>query len=64
MLRTLIAPNVPTEITDPWYGTRIRIRPSDYRPQDVTTEGLDSLQLPQENPFIPTDFELHADCRH
>ncbi len=62
MLRTLIAPNVPTDITDPWYGTRIRIRPSDYRPQDVTTDGLESLQLPRENPFIPTDFELHADA--
>ncbi|MAK92122.1 MAG: peptidase M16 [Oleibacter sp.] len=59
MLRTLIAPGVVTDMTDPWYGTPIRIRPSDYNPA-TTTEGLDALHLPAANPFIPTDFELHA----
>lgn len=61
MLRTLIAPQIATETIDPWYGTAIRIRPGDYRADAVTTEGLASLTLPAPNPFIPTDFTLHAD---
>jgi len=60
MLRTLIAPKVATDMTDPWYGTPLRIRPSDYNPASVNTEGLEQLSLPTANPFIPTDFELHA----
>jgi len=31
MLRVLIAPGVDTDTTDPWYGTEIKIRPSDYQ---------------------------------
>lgn len=60
MLRTLIAPGVTTDTTDPWYGTNIRIRPSDYNPASVTTDGLAELHLPAPNPFIPTDFRLYA----
>ena len=59
MLRTLIAHGVATDTTDPWYGTPIRIRPSGYD-ATVDTSDLDELHLPEANPFIPTDFELHA----
>ncbi|MCD8522070.1 MAG: insulinase family protein [Saccharospirillaceae bacterium] len=62
MLRTLIAPKIATETIDPWYGTAIRIRPGDYRADSVNTDGLDQLTLPAPNPFIPTDFTLHADA--
>lgn len=61
MLRTLIAPQVTTDTTDPWYGTPIRIRPSDYNPASIETDGLSSLHLPAENPFVPTDFTLHSE---
>lgn len=62
MLRTLIAPGVTTDTTDPWYGTPIRIRPSDYKDGEVATDGMSSMHLPAENPFIPTDFTLHAEA--
>ncbi|WP_430461902.1 insulinase family protein [Thalassolituus sp. LLYu03] len=61
MLRTLIAPGVTTDTTDPWYDTPIRIRPAAYQPADVSTDGLNALHLPAENPFIPTDFTLHGE---
>jgi len=60
MLRTLIAPGVVTDMVDPWYATPMRIRPSDYAKLDIETNGLDALHLPVANPFIPTDFSLHA----
>ncbi|UTW47332.1 insulinase family protein [Bacterioplanoides sp. SCSIO 12839] len=61
MLRTLIAPNVTTEIVDPWYGTNIRLRPSTFPSLELTTSGLDTMHLPQANPFIPENLELQAD---
>ncbi|WP_419811413.1 insulinase family protein [Bacterioplanoides sp.] len=61
MLRTLIAPNVTTEIVDPWYGTNIRLRPSTFPALELTTSGLEAMHLPQANPFIPENLELLAD---
>lgn len=61
VLRTLIAPKVATDTTDPWYGTAIRIRPGDYRPDEVQTDDLAALALPAANPFIASDLESHAD---
>lgn len=58
MLRTLIAPDVATDIQDPWYGTNIRLRPSRYSHQDTQVDGLESMHLPAANPFIPENFEL------
>ena len=60
MLRTLIAPNVATEILDPWYGTPMRLRPSQYPNLNLETAGLDALHLPRANPFIPENLEIDA----
>lgn len=60
MLRTLIAPNVSTDTTDPWYGTPLRIRPASYQPDQVKTDGLEQLHLPEANPFIASDLDNHA----
>lgn len=60
MLRTLIAPQVTTDTTDPWYNTPIRIRPLDYQTNNDFQQQLQQLHLPEANPFIPTDFSLHA----
>ncbi len=60
MLRTLVAPGVVTDTTDPWYDTNIRIRPSDYN-NEREVEGLDTLHLPAANPFIPEDFSMSPD---
>lgn len=60
MLRTLIAPQVATDTIDPWYETPIRIRPLNYSANADFAEELQQLHLPEANPFIPTDFELHA----
>ena len=57
-LRTLIAPNVATDIQDPWYETNIRLRPGRYSRQDTETTGLDQMHLPDANPFVPENFEL------
>lgn len=62
MLRTLIAPKVTTDTIDPWYNTPIRIRPLSYQADVDFLPELDSLHLPAANPFIPSDFELHADA--
>ncbi|WP_420590231.1 insulinase family protein [Bacterioplanoides sp.] len=64
MLRTLIAPNVPTDIQDPWYQTNIRLRPSRYSSQDIETAGLDQMHLPAANPFVPENFELISAADH
>lgn len=61
MLRTLIAPKVTTDTLDPWYNTPIRIRPLNYRADAEFLPELAALHLPEANPFIPSDFELHAD---
>lgn len=63
MLRTLIAPNIATDTIEPWYETPIRIRPMNYSANALRTEGLDSLHLPAQNPFIPDDLALHADAK-
>ncbi|MFC3679523.1 insulinase family protein [Bacterioplanoides pacificum] len=57
MLRTLIAPNVASEILDPWYGTPIRLRPSQFPNLSLPEEGLEALHLPRANPFIPDNLE-------
>ncbi len=62
MLRTLIAPKVTTDTIDPWYNTPIRIRPLNYQADAVFAPELAALHLPEANPFIPSDFELHADA--
>ena len=59
VLRTLIAPNITTEMADPWYNTPMRIRPMEYSTADLHTEGLERLQLPAPNPFIPQQFDLN-----
>ena len=56
MLRVLIAPGVDTDTTDPWYGTEIKIRPSDYRKPE-TSEWTGALHLPKANPFVPENLE-------
>tara|TARA_R110000868_G_scaffold139869_1_gene355048 strand:+ start:4564 stop:7446 length:2883 start_codon:yes stop_codon:yes gene_type:complete len=61
VLRTLIAPGVATDMTDPWYNTPMRIRPSSYLAADVSTDELEQLHLPAPNPFIPQDFSLNAE---
>lgn len=60
MLRTLVAPQVATDTIDPWYETPIRIRPLDFQQDASFSSELTQLHLPAANPFIPTDFELHA----
>lgn len=61
MLRTLIAPKVATDTLDPWYETPLRIRPLNYQADADFTAELSALHLPAVNPFIPQDFELHAE---
>ncbi|MAX86842.1 MULTISPECIES: insulinase family protein [Thalassolituus] len=56
MLRVLIAPGVDTDTTDPWYGTEIKIRPSDYQKAE-TSEWKGALHLPKANPFVPENLE-------
>ncbi|MEK9714181.1 MAG: insulinase family protein, partial [Thalassolituus sp.] len=56
MLRTLIAPGVETDTTDPWYDTAIRIRPMTFAAVDITDS---NLHLPVENPFIPENLEVN-----
>ena len=56
MLRVLIAPGIDTDTTDPWYGTEIKIRPSDYRKPE-TSEWTGALHLPKANPFVPENLE-------
>lgn len=63
MLRTLIAPKVTTDTIDPWYNTPIRIRPLNYQADADFLPELDALHLPAANPFVPSDFELHADLQ-
>lgn len=61
MLRTLIAPKVATDTIDPWYNTPIRVRPLNYQADANFLADLEALHLPTANPFIPSDFDLHAD---
>src|SRR5690554_3363973 len=61
MLRTLIAPKVATDTIDPWYNTPIRVRPLNYQADANFLADLEALHLPTVNPFIPSDFDLHAD---
>ncbi len=62
MLRTLVAPKVTTDTIDPWYNTPIRIRPLNYQANPDFAPELSALHLPEANPFVPSDFELHADA--
>ena len=62
MLRTLIAPGVTTDMEETWYSTPMRVRPSNYQPKDTFKADLATLHLPEANPFIPTDFDVHAEA--
>lgn len=62
MMRTLIAPNVTTDMVDDLYNTPMRIRPSNYAPKDSFANDVAALHLPEANPFIPTDFDVHAEA--
>merc|ERR1711879_881251 len=53
MLRTLIAPGVPTDMNEPWYSTPMQVRPSSYQADESFRAELAGLHLPQANPFIP-----------
>lgn len=61
MLRTLVAPDVETDRTDPWYDTEILTRASQYR-DDQVVDGLDQLHLPEPNPFIPENLAITPDA--
>ena len=61
MLRTLIAPGVTTDMKEQWYGTPMRVRPSNYQPDTAFEAELAALHLPEANPFIPTDFNVYAE---
>lgn len=57
MLRTLIAPAVETDTIDPWYDTKIRIRPSSFNETNNVAD-INKLHLPEDNPFIPENLAL------
>ncbi len=59
MVRTLITPDVETDQADPWYGTEVAIEPLRFNPAEQLA-GLDTLHLPEPNPFIPTDFSINS----
>lgn len=65
LVRTLIAPEVETNTLDPWYDTKMMLRPAVVK---LTTgndnasilkpEYTQQLFLPKSNPFIPNSFTL------
>lgn len=64
LVRTLIAPEVETNMLDPWYETKMMLRPAVIK--SMTPDGNPILQpaykeqlfLPAANPFIPQSFAL------
>ena len=64
LIRTLIAPEVETNMLDPWYDTKMMLRPAVIK--SMTADGKPILQpaykeqlfLPSANPFIPQSFTL------
>lgn len=64
LIRTLIAPEVETNTIDPWYDTKMMLRPAviktttaDGKPI-LNPEYKKQLALPTANPFIPQSFNL------
>lgn len=64
LVRTLIAPEVETNTIDPWYDTKMMLRPAviktttaDGKPI-LNPEYKKQLALPTANPFIPQSFNL------
>ena len=65
LVRTLIAPEVETNTLDPWYDTKMMLRPAVVKltkGNDNTSilkpEYAQQLFLPNANPFIPNSFTL------
>lgn len=64
LVRVLIAPEVETNMLDPWYDTKMMLRPALIKTQTATKapilrpEYQVQLALPSENPFIPESFSL------
>ena len=71
LVRTLIAPEVETNTLDPWYDTKMMLRPAFIKTistikenNKIVTQPIlkkeyqEQLYLPAENPFIPESFEL------
>ena len=63
LVRVLIAPEVQTMITDPWYDTNISVLPASMRPasDEMKQAFADAFYLPEANPFIPENFSLAED---
>ncbi len=65
LVRTLIAPEVETNTLDPWYDTKMMLRPAvikltsleDNKPL-LKPQYQQQLFLPAANPFIPQSFTL------
>ncbi len=65
LVRTLIAPEVETNTLDPWYDTKMMLRPAaikltsgpEHKPI-LKPEYKQQLFLPIANPFIPESFNL------
>ena len=66
VIRTLIAPEVETNTVDPWYDTKMMLRPASIKTTNASSEAIlkpqykAQLMLPSANPFIPQAFDLTA----
>ena len=64
LVRTLIAPEVETNTIDPWYDTKMMLRPAVIKTTSADGQPIlkpeyqQQLALPTENPFIPESFTL------
>ncbi|MFT6189178.1 MAG: secreted Zn-dependent insulinase-like peptidase [Oleispira sp.] len=64
LIRTLIAPEVETNTTDPWYDTKMMLRPAVIKTEAANKDPIlkpeyrEQLFLPAANPFIPESFTL------
>ncbi len=64
VVRTLVAPEVETNTLDPWYDTKMMLRPAVIKATNASGETIlkpeykAQLMLPTANPFIPQSFDL------
>ena len=64
LIRTLIAPEVETNTIDPWYDTKMMLRPAVIKTEAANKDPIlkpeyrQQLFLPAANPFIPESFTL------
>jgi len=64
LVRVLIAPEVETNTLDPWYDTKMMLRPAVIKTENAKKEPMlrkayqAQLFLPKANPFIPQAFSL------